>query len=87
MRRVVFTDGFKKQANKACRKNPSLRKQLAKQFEIFSLGAYNPSIKLHKLKGKRSTHYAIWISGDLRAIAVKDKNIYVFFELATHDQY
>lgn len=87
MRRVVFTDGFKKQASKLCRKNPGLRKQLAKQLQIFSLGEYHPSIRLHKLKGKRSTHYAIWIEGDLRAIAVKDTDAYIFFELATHDTY
>ena len=29
----------------------------------------------------------MWIEDDLRAIAVKDKNIYIFFELTTHDQY
>jgi len=87
MRKVVFTDGFNKQARKLCRKNTALRKQLAKQFEIFSLGHYNPTIRLHKLKGKRSTQYAIFIESDLRAIAVKDGNTYVFFELATHDTY
>ena len=87
MRRVAFTKGFKKQASKFCRKRPTLRKQLAKQFEIFSLGLHDSSIRLHKLKGKRSTHYAMWIEDDLRAIAVKDKNIYIFFELTTHDQY
>lgn len=87
MRRVVFTDGFKKQASKLCRKSPALRKHLAKQFQIFSLGEYNPSIRLHKLKGKRSTQYAMWIESDLRAIAVKDGDAYIFFELATHDKY
>ncbi|OGK29528.1 hypothetical protein A3B02_02275 [Candidatus Roizmanbacteria bacterium RIFCSPLOWO2_01_FULL_42_14] len=87
MRHVIFTDGFKKQANKLCRKNPSLRKQLAKQFQIFSLGEYSPPIRLHKLRGRRSTQYAIWIESDLRAIAVKDGDAYIFFELAAHDKY
>ena len=87
MRQVAFTDGFKKQVNKLCRKNPSLRKQLTKQFEVFALGEFNPSIRFHKLKGKRSIQYAIWIENDLRAIAVKDADTYIFFEIATHDTY
>ena len=87
MRSVAFTDGFQKQAHKLCQKSPSLKKKLAKQFELFSLGIYSPSLKLHKLKGKRSTHYAIWIESNLRAVAVKDRDTYIFFELATHDQY
>ena len=87
MRRVAFTDGFKKQISKLCHNNPLLRKRLAKQFQIFSIGEYDPSIKLHKLKGKRSTQYAIWIEGNLRAIAIKDGDTYIFFELATHDKY
>ena len=87
MRQIAFTDGFKKQANRLCKKNPSLKKQLTKKFEVFALGEFNPSIKLHKLKGKRSTQYAMWIESDLRAIAVKDVYTYIFFEIATHDTY
>jgi mRNA-degrading endonuclease YafQ of YafQ-DinJ toxin-antitoxin module len=87
MRKVVFTDTFNKQAKKLIKKNPQLRGKIAKQFKIFSTGDFHPSIKLHKLKGSRSSQYAIWIEGDLRAVSVKERGVYVFFELAKHDEY
>jgi mRNA-degrading endonuclease YafQ of YafQ-DinJ toxin-antitoxin module len=67
-----LTINFQKKAHKLCKKDPQLRKALAKQFILFKQNYLHPSLKLHKLKGKRSEQYAIWIIGDLRALGIKE---------------
>lgn len=82
-----LTENFQKKAQKLCKKDSQLRHALAKQFSLFQENHLHPSLKLHKLKGKRSEHYAIWIAGDLRALGIKSDEEYIFFDLVTHDQY
>lgn len=84
---VHFTQGFQKKAAKLISHNDQLRKKLKKQFQLFSQNPYHIGLRLHKLKGRRAEEYAIWIEGDLRALAVKDGEVYTFFDLVTHDQY
>ena len=82
-----LTDSFQKKVKKLCKKDPPLRLELSKQFETFQRNPYHPSPRLHKLKGKRSTQYAIWIKGNLRALSIKNGDTYIFFDLVTHNQY
>lgn len=82
-----LTQSFQKEVQKLCKKDPSLRSALVKQFSLFQENHQHPSLRLHKLKGKRSEQYAIWIIGDLRALGIKQDEEYVFFDLVTHDQY
>ncbi|MBU1088530.1 plasmid stabilization protein [Patescibacteria group bacterium] len=82
-----FTHSFKKEAKKLCKQNQQLKSKLAKQFKLFGINPNHPSLKLHKLQGKRSVQYAIWIKGNLRALCIKKNNIYIFFDLITHNQY
>ena len=82
-----LTLAFQKKAQKLCRRDRSLRQALAKQFALFQENHQHPSLKLHKLKGKRSEQYAIWILGDLRALGIKSDQEYIFFDLVTHDKY
>jgi mRNA-degrading endonuclease YafQ of YafQ-DinJ toxin-antitoxin module len=76
-----------KKSRKLCLKNSKLRSTLIKQFSLFNEDPTHPSLKLHKLQGKRSEHYAVWIISDLRAIAVKSGDKFIFFDLITHDEY
>lgn len=87
MSNIRFTKSFKRKAGKLCRKDIKLRQALKKQFNYFEKTQVHPSLKLHKLKGKRSIQYAVWILGDLRALCIKDNDLYIFFDLVTHDQY
>ena len=82
-----LTQDFQKKAQKLCKKDVQLRYALSKQFSLFQENYQHPSLKLHKLKGKRSEQYAIWIIGDLRALGIKNNEEFVFFDLVTHDQY
>jgi mRNA-degrading endonuclease YafQ of YafQ-DinJ toxin-antitoxin module len=82
-----LTANFIKKARKLAQKNSKLEQDLAKQSKLFSQNPLHPSLKLHKLVGDRSEQYAIWIKGDLRALCIKHENIFLFFDLVTHDEY
>ena len=82
-----LTLSFENKARKLCQKNPRLRLDLAKQFKLFQINPRHPSLKLHRLKGKRSSQYAIWIQGDLRALCIEENGLYIFLDLVTHDEY
>lgn len=84
---LYFTENFEKRITKICHKQTQLKRELAKQFKLFQQNPSHPSLKLHKLQGKRSTQYAIWIKGDLRALYIIENGQYIFFDLVTHDQY
>ena len=84
---VHFTRYFRKKAAKLVKNNLKLQKRFKKQFSLFQQNPNHLGLRLHKLKGKRSEQYAIWIEGDLRALAIKDGEVYTFFDVVTHDQY
>lgn len=84
---IHFTQGFQKKAAKLTAHSEHLRKKLKKQFQLFHQNPNHIGLRLHKLQGQRSEQYAIWIEGDLRALAIKDGEEYIFFDLVTHDQY
>jgi mRNA-degrading endonuclease YafQ of YafQ-DinJ toxin-antitoxin module len=83
---IYLTAKFKKKVKKLSH-DRLLKARLQKQLKLFQKNIYHPSLKLHKLKGKRSEQFAIWIEGDLRALAVKDGEDWIFFDLVTHDEY
>jgi len=82
-----LTEQFQNQVKKLCTRDIKLRASLKKQFSLFQKNHCHPSLKFHKLKGERSDQYAMWIKGDLRALCIKDGEMYIFFDLVTHDQY
>ncbi len=84
---IYFTTSFQKKASKLIEGDLQLQKKLKKQFKIFQQNPHHLGLRLHKLKGKRSEQYAIWIESNLRALAIKDEETYTFFDLVTHDQY
>lgn len=84
---VYFSSRFIKKSRQLIKKDRSLQKSLEKQISLFKKNPDDPSIRFHKLKGKRSRQIAIWIKGDLRALCVKEKNDYVFVDIITHDEY
>lgn len=85
--KLDFTNSFKRKTKKLFKKDPQIRFEFNKQFSFFQKNQEHPSLKLHKLKGRRSGQYAIWIRGDLRALGIKDGNKFIFFDLVKHDKY
>jgi mRNA-degrading endonuclease YafQ of YafQ-DinJ toxin-antitoxin module len=84
---LYLTESFQDKACKLCRKDNELKISLKKQFSLFQQNPRHPSLRLHKLQGKRLQQHAMWIKGDLRALFIKEDGKYIFFDLVTHDQY
>lgn len=87
MTKISFTEVFKKKVVKLKCKNHLLDKAFRKQFRKFKENPYHAGLRLHRLKGERSSQYAIRIEGDLRALAIKEGDTFIFFDLIKHDQY
>jgi len=62
--------------------NIKTQKLFIKKLELFIDDEYSPSLKTHKLKGKRKNEFAFSITDDIRAIyeklTRKEKEILVF---------
>lgn len=84
---INSTAGFKRKVKKLIKRYPPLRNKLKVQFKQLQLDPTHPGLRFHKLKGERSEQYAMWIYGDLRALAIKDEDNYIFFDILTHDEY
>lgn len=84
---IHLTEYFQKKVRKLCQKDRHLAKQFTQQLALFQQNPQHPSLKLHKLQGKRSEQYAVWIKANLRALSIWEGDTIVFFDLITHDQY
>lgn len=81
------TSQFTRQLKQKVKKQPSLASKIKKQLNLLLKQANHPSLRLHKLKGKRINQYSISIESDLRITFLKEKGNYILTGLITHDQY
>lgn len=88
--KIIFTPSFKRKVQQLYKKNPQLISVFKKKLHLFVQDPLHPSLRLHKLKGVRSEQFAISLTGDLRALSIrseKEDNLYIFFNIITHDEY
>lgn len=85
--KIVYSEFFKKRLKKRLDKKPALKQKVAKQLKLLKIDFHHPSLKIHKLKGKRAEEYAIWIEGDLRITFTFLEKTILLTDLITHDQY
>lgn len=84
---LFYSEYFKKKLKKYLSKKPQLRQKVVKQLHLLEKNIEHPSLKTHKLKGKRSTEYAIWIEGDLRILFMLVDDGLLLTDLIKHDEY
>lgn len=85
--KIKTTVHFDKNLSKKLRKNPHLKPKLKKQISILKNNLQHPSLRLHKLSGKRTNEYAFWIEKNLRITFNVLNNTLLFTDIITHDQY
>ncbi len=78
---------FDKNLSKKIKKNSQLKGKIKKQIELLQENLRHPSLKLHKLSGKRTQEYSFWIEGNLRITFVIIDNVILFTDIITHDEY
>lgn len=77
-----FTKNFKKRISP----NPKLTRQFQLQLDKFLINPDNPSLKDHKLVGKKSNFRAFSITGDIRVIYKKIRNEIWLYDIGSHNQ-
>jgi len=84
---IRTTAYFDKSLSKKIRKNPQLKAKIKKQIELLRENLRHPSLKLHKLSGKRAQEYSFWIEGNLRITFMIINDVILFTDIITHDEY
>lgn len=85
--RLIYSDHFQKRLKKRLEKNPLLKNKVSKQLKLLTQSLTHPSLKTHKLKGKRINEYSIWIEDNLRITFITLKDGLLLTDLITHDEY
>lgn len=78
---------FDKKLSKRIRRNSQLKKKVNKQLKLLVANPNHPSLKIHKLEGKRAQEFTIWIEGNLRITFHIIKNSILLTDIITHDEY
>lgn len=85
--KIRTTAYFDKNLSKKIRKNPQLKAKIKKQIELLQENLRYPSLKLHKMSGKRAEEYSFWIEGNLRITFIIINDEILFTDIITHDEY
>ena len=84
---IYPTPKFLRHLKQKVKKKPSLESTIKTKLSLLLEYPKHPSLRHHKLKGKRIGQYSISIEKDLRITFLKQKNNYILTDLITHDQY
>ncbi|OGM30885.1 hypothetical protein A2630_02710 [Candidatus Woesebacteria bacterium RIFCSPHIGHO2_01_FULL_44_10] len=85
--RLSSTSYFDKKLKKRISKNPQLKKKVSKQLAIAIQNPTHPSLKTHKLEGKRAEEFAMWIEGNLRITFQIINDTILLTDVITYDEY
>lgn len=84
---IRSTTHFDRNLSKKIKKYPQLKVKIKKQIELLRENLKHPSLKLHKLTGKRAQEYSFWIEGNLRITFLIIDGKILFTDIITHDEY
>lgn len=60
------------------------KQKFKERRDLFLQDEFNPILNNHSLKGKYLGHRSINVTGDLRAIYKRDKDLIIFVSIDTH---
>ena len=84
---LYLTPLFKRKLKQKIKAKPSLQPKIKQKLELLLEKPDSPTLRLHKLKGKRINQYSISIESNLRITCLKNKGNYILTDIITHDQY
>lgn len=85
--KLASTPYFDKKLKKRINKNTQLKKKVSKQLNLVIQNPAHPSLKTHKLKGKRAEEFTFWVEGNLRITFQIIKDTILLTDFITHDEY
>lgn len=84
---LASTPHFDRRLKKRINKDSQLKKKVQKQLELVVSSPNHPSLKIHKLKGKRASELSFWIEDNLRVTFQVIENTILLTDIITHDEY
>lgn len=86
MRKITFTDSFRKDLAKFLRQHQDLTGTIEKVFRFLETDVHTPSLRTHKLHGSLQKSYSCSVTYGYR-IAFSFDDRYVYLEsIGTHDE-
>ncbi|MFA7123892.1 MAG: type II toxin-antitoxin system mRNA interferase toxin, RelE/StbE family [Candidatus Delongbacteria bacterium] len=88
MIKIIYSDHFKRRVRKFVKKHPDLVQQYEKTIELLELNPHHPSLRLHKLTGKLSDLYSVYINITYRLsieFLIQDEKI-IPVDIGTHEE-
>ncbi len=76
--RLVFTEQYVKRAARFLRQHPDLEKQYLKTLQLLELNPHHPSLRLHRLSGRRQALHSVSINLSCRItleLLIQDEQI------------
>jgi addiction module RelE/StbE family toxin len=86
--KIIYSDSYKKKAKKFIKKHPDLVQQYEKTIELLELNPHHPSLRMHKLTGKLSDLYSVYINITYRLsieFLIQDEKI-IPVDIGTHEE-
>jgi addiction module RelE/StbE family toxin len=84
--KIQYHREFLKSYKKRVAPYPKLELQFKKQLEKLILNSNDPSLRDHKLTGKKKNFRAFSVSGDIRVIYLIVENSIWLYDIGSHNQ-
>lgn len=84
--RIKYHKEFVKNYRKRITANPKLVTQFKKRLESFTKNPNDPTLKDHKLVGKRQSFRAFSVTGDIRVVYKITGNEIWLYDIGSHNQ-
>lgn len=84
--RIIFSFSYLRNLRRYLKKNPHQLINIKDKITLFKTSPNHPSLKLHKLKGKKREVWSIKIHEDLRILFVYFDEKIIFVDIGKHDE-
>ncbi|MBI4087563.1 MAG: type II toxin-antitoxin system YafQ family toxin [Candidatus Liptonbacteria bacterium] len=86
MVRLIASHRFKKHLGRFLKKHPELEADVEEKLKVLQKNPRDPRLRSHKLTGRMSNCFAIWITYEHRIIlSFKESSIFLL-AIGTHDE-
>lgn len=84
--KIVLTPHFRRSFKRLVSRNEKMKQVVRDHLKQFEKNPQDQRLKDHALVGKFNGYRAFSMGYDLRAIYQKKGEVYIFFDIGTHDQ-
>lgn len=84
--KIFLSSAYTKSFRKLKKKHPQIIPKIKENIALFNLNPTHPSLRLHKLQGKKLSLWSFWIKEDLRITFIYVSEGVLFINIGTHKE-